>query len=86
MVKNTGGNKTKRGARKHSFAPQNKKIRFRDEEEAIRRAGEYRRKAKDRMRDRRRDIPRLRNEEATVQEVVKRVRARLAQMAHANKK
>ena len=34
MVKNTGGNKTKRGARKHSFAPQNRKIRFRDEEEA----------------------------------------------------
>ena len=60
--------------------------RLRDEEEAIRDAGEYRRKAKDRMRDRRRDIPRLRNEEATVQEVVKRVRARLAQMAHANKK
>ena len=34
MVKNMGGNKTKRGARKHSFAPQNKKTRFRDEEEA----------------------------------------------------
>ena len=34
MVKNAGGNKAKRGARKHSFAPQHKKTRFRDEEEA----------------------------------------------------
>ena len=32
MVKNKGGNKTKRGARKHSFTPQNKKTRFIEEE------------------------------------------------------
>ena len=60
--------------------------RLRDEEEAIRRAGEYRRRAKDRMRRRERDIPRLRNEDAIVQEVVKRVRAKLAQMANDSKK
>jgi len=32
MVKNNGGNKSKRGARKHSFIPQNKKTRLPEEE------------------------------------------------------
>jgi initiation factor 1A len=32
MVKNTGGNKTKRGARKHTFAPINKKTRVVEED------------------------------------------------------
>jgi initiation factor 1A len=32
MVKNAGGNKTKRGARKHTFAPINKKTRLIEEE------------------------------------------------------
>ena len=35
MVKNAGGNKSKRGARKHSFTPQNKKTRFIEEEGEI---------------------------------------------------
>ena len=39
------------------------------------------RNQRDRMRNRKRDIPKLRNEDAVVQEVLKRVRARLAQMA-----
>ena len=39
------------------------------------------RNQRDRMRNRRREIPKLRNEDAVVQEVLKRVRARLAQMA-----
>ena len=39
------------------------------------------RNQRDRMRNRRREIPKLRNEDAVVQEVLKRVSARLAQMA-----
>ena len=35
MVKNAGGNKTKRGARKHTFAPQNKQTRLSKEDGEI---------------------------------------------------